>query len=398
VDPGLYVTFFTEGEPLGRELPPVGPLEHLVVRDRDRSLIADRKLGEQADAFAGGGRWIEAELELRRATGREPGGPTRSALRIAAPEGVYLRFVAFDEGAEHEPLPELGPYAVVVVGRRGVEADGDPLATRAATNLWELTGVGGSAFVGVIRPDIAFRTRSTAYHPDIDRIRAVPQEAATAVTQPAAPAAPSPAQSRPAEEASLTLRDRIGSEPSTARLSKAVADDEQREWGGALWRLRYGIIGALVVLIIAFSIPSIRAFFSAVGSGGATVGIGTPVTSPDWTYNVGRVRRVTTIGAARANGTYLVVQIAATNRAQSGAQLLPTNFVLHAATGEQYPAQPTTSSVYSSAENPGSLFVWPTDFPVGRPILVPLIFEVNPSIDGTQLVIVDVPTTRIRLE
>jgi hypothetical protein len=165
-----------------------------------------------------------------------------------------------------------------------------------------------------------------------------------------------------------------------------------------LWRLRYGIIGALVVLIIAFSIPSIRAFFSAVGSGGATVGIGTPVTSPDWTYNVGRVRRVTTIGAARANGTYLVVQIAATNRAQSGAQLLPTNFVLHAATGEQYPAQPTTSSVYSSAENPGSLFVWPTDFPVGRPILVPLIFEVNPSIDGTQLVIVDVPTTRIRLE
>jgi hypothetical protein len=28
----------------------------------------------------------------------------------------------------------------------------------------------------VIRPDIAFRTRSTAYHPDIDRIRAVPQE------------------------------------------------------------------------------------------------------------------------------------------------------------------------------------------------------------------------------
>src|SRR4051812_29163823 len=108
------------------ELPPVGPLEHVVVRGQ--SLIANRKGGD-ADVFGGGLRWIEAEQELRRATGQEPGGTTRSDLRIAAPEGVYLRFVSFGDGAGDDALPELGPYAVVVVGRRGVEADGDPLAT-----------------------------------------------------------------------------------------------------------------------------------------------------------------------------------------------------------------------------------------------------------------------------
>jgi len=30
--------------------------------------------------------------------------------------------------------------------------------------------------------------------------------------------------------------------------------------------------------------------------------------------------------------------------------------------------------------------------------VVPLVFEVNPSVAGTQLVIFDVPATRVRLE
>jgi hypothetical protein len=31
-------------------------------------------------------------------------------------------------------------------------------------------------------------------------------------------------------------------------------------------------------------------------------------------------------------------------------------------------------------------------------VLVPLIFEVNPAISGTELLILDVPATRVRLE
>jgi len=402
VEPGLYVTFFTEGEPYAAELPPVGPLQHVVVRDR--MLIADRK-DDGTDHFGGGGRWVEAEHELRRATGNEPGGAKRPDLRIGAPEGVYVRFVSFGDAAEHDPVPELGPYAVVVVGRRGVEADGDPLATRTGTsqNLWELTGVGGSAFMGVVRPDIAFRTRSTTYHPAIKPFRAEPKPAPSRPTAPSGPTAgpavirtvDPPGTTRPTEDPGLTLRDRIGTE----RPGYAVAAGEDPgEWGDAAWRLRYLIIGALVVLLAAFSVPSIRSLLTGGNAGVATVGAGTSVASSEWVYDVGSVRRVAAIGASQPRGTYVVVRVAATNRGRAGAQLLPRTFTLTAASGEHYAALATTDSAYAGAENPGSTYLWPTDFPVGRQVVVPLIFDVNPSISGMELVILDVPSTRIRLE
>jgi hypothetical protein len=400
VEPGLYVTFFTEGEPMDGELPPVGPLEHIVVRDG--SLLADRRGGE-IDLFGGGGRWLEAEKELRRATGKEPGGPKRHNLRVGGPEGVYLRFVSLGDDAEHDPMPELGPYAVVVVSRRGVEADGDSLATRTSRNLWQLTGIGGTAFLGVIRPDVAFRTRSTTYHPDIKPFRA----GAKPAPKPARPSAPPPAAmaraaepprpQRPSDDPGLTLRNRIGSDPSTRRSGYTVAEAERREWGGAAWRLRYLIIAALVVLIVVFSVPFVRSLLSGGGTTAEVVGPGTAVSSTSWTYNVGNVRRVAQVGASQARGTYLVVQIAATNRGRAGAQLSPSNFTLTSASGEQYAAQPVTGAVYSAA-NVESPYAWATEFPVGRAVVVPLIFEISAAVSGTQLVILDVPTTRIRLE
>ncbi len=299
-------------------------------------------------------------------------------------------------------MPELGPYAVVVIGPRGVEADGDALATRTGSSQrqWELTGVGGSAFVGVIRPDIALRTRSTAYHPEIKPFRPGGPPVASA-SQPAAQVSPdrtaaTPQSARPPEDPALTLRDRIGSERPT--YAAAALDADAREWGGAAWQLRYFIIGALIVLIAAFSVPSIRSLVTGGSPTSATVGIGTSLNAPSWTYNVGSVRRVATIGTSKARGTYLVIQVAATNRGSAGAQLQPSNFSLAAGSGEEYAAQPATSSVYSSALNPDSSYIWPTDFPVGRPVVVPLIFEVNSSVTGTQLVILDVPATRVRLE
>jgi len=399
VEPGLYLTFFSEGERFDRELPPVGPVEHVVVRDR--MLVADRKDG-QTDPFGVGGRWVEAEGEFRRATGQEPGGVTRPDLRIGAPEGVYMRFVSFGEDAEHDPMPELGPYAVVVVGKRGVEADGDRLATRSGTtpNMWVLTGVGGSAFVGVIRADIAFRTRSTGYHAGVTpfrkNARSVASPRGPAATPAAASAAEPARQARPLDDPGPTLRDRIGSEQPTYMAAAAEADS--REWGGAAWQLRYFIIGALVVLIAVFSVPSIRSLTSGSSTSAATVGVGTSLTAPNWTYSVGNVRRVATIGASKARGTYVVVQVAATNRGPASAQLLPSNFSLTTASGEEYAAQPTTSGVYSSSVNAESPYLWPASFPVGRAIVVPIIFEVNPSITGAKLVIFDVPATRVRLE
>jgi hypothetical protein len=431
VEPGLYLTFFNEGEHFDVELPPVGPLEHVVVRDG--SLVADRKDGRIADSFDGGKRWIEAEYEFQRAIGNEPGGARRRNIRIVAPQGVYLRFVSFDSAAEHDAVPELGPYAVVVVDRYAVEADGDRLASRSAANAqsWELTGAGGTALAGVIRPDIAFRTRSTLYHPQLKPFRPVrsdPPPIPSPKLQPIVVHAPSPVRIEPAAEpsppplaksqppvasqtktrpaqqvaevATVTLRDRIRAEQPTRPGPVASYRATGRQWAGALWKLRFAVIAALLILVGAFSVPSIGSLFSGGVAAGpiSTVSISSSLASPSWNYAVGSVRRVAKIGGAQARGTFLVVQIAATNRKGAGTQLLPSAFALATAGGQVYTASSVQSNVYSGDLNPNSSYAWPAEFPVGRSVVVPVIFEVPASVSGTQLVIFDVPSTRIRLE
>ncbi len=433
--PGLYLTFFTEGEPLDGELPPVGPLEHVVVQDG--ALIADRKDDEPADSFGSGSRWIEAEYEFQRAIGNEPGGARRPDLRVIAPQGVYLRFVSFGSSADHDPVPELGPYAVVVVGKTAVEADGDRLASRIGhgQRMWRLSAAGGTALLGVTRPDIAFRTRSTVYHPELkpfrpDRrlepaamtptpaapVRQRPSSATVAVMMPVPASLPAAAVNAPPgraietaaqkpaaiEVATITLRDRIRAEQSTAppNAGMASATATGREWAGAAWRLRFAIIAALAILIVVFSVPSLR---SLLGGGTtvasvSTVSAGASVSSPAWNYSVGSVRRVAKIGGASARGIFIVVQVAATNLNGAGAHLLPSGFALANGNGDTFSALAVTSNVYSGDVNPTSSYAWPTEFPVGRSVVVPVIFEVAPSVSGTQLVIFDVPSTRVRLE
>src|SRR5690349_10633162 len=106
--PGLFVTFFDIGERPDRELPSIGPLDHVVIRGR--RLVADRgPVLQSPDAAVLPERWLEAELELQRATGSEPGGTKRSEIRLTARDGVLLRFAVFGDTAEAEPAPELGP-------------------------------------------------------------------------------------------------------------------------------------------------------------------------------------------------------------------------------------------------------------------------------------------------
>ena len=134
---------------------------------------------------------------MQRATGEEPGGTKRSEKRISARDGVFLRFAVFGDAHERDVVPELGPFASVVIGPGSVEADGRTLATRVASDLapWQLTSGAGDELDGMHKPDIAFRTASTSYHPSITPVTAQPPRAEASVVAPPAPliAAPAPA-------------------------------------------------------------------------------------------------------------------------------------------------------------------------------------------------------------
>ncbi len=148
----MYLQFFDDGESPERELPPLGPFELLIIRHN--RIIGDREQVEH-DMLGLGSveRWLEAELELRRALGDEPGGMRRGSMRIRAPRGdIIVRFYDY-AGDEPPKIPELGPFYAITVGKREVRADDKVLAVRSTDiSPWTLTDA--------IQPGIAGSTKA----------------------------------------------------------------------------------------------------------------------------------------------------------------------------------------------------------------------------------------------
>jgi hypothetical protein len=486
-------------------------------------LVAERRTVQQADGVnVAIDRWLEAELEMQRATGEEPGGPKRGEVRIAARDGVFMRFGVFGETREHDFVPELGPFAVVVVGPRAVLGDGVTLAIRPPSELapWELTAGAGADHAGVHKPDLAFRTPMTRYHQAIApspqpgalprpivrpsgvaplEPTAVPPAAPIArpapVETPAQEAAPAPATAAPTEivaqpqplapvtaavtpdapseptfrppgeempyvfverrrvqpeeptpvlverrrgeltdvdrelidrmerdRAEETLRARIHTEDrrrlgpdddeeeattwaSRHRSQAANASDEYEEvaprfeWGPALWRLRFAVIGVLLLLVGVYVLTAIRggATAGAVVGQVQTVGIAQRFGSARWDFVVNGVQRVPTAGGASARLGYYIVRLGAT--AKGDGRLVPSDFSLIDANGTEYPAESATSDAYQGPANPTSPYVWPDQFPSGRSVTFTVVFDVDPSLPrGTLLKISDLPNTRVRLD
>ena len=486
MEPGLYVTFFAEGELPADALPPVGPFDYLVAQPG--ILVADRRSVAQT-GNVGGFRWVEAELELQRALGYERGGVRRPDLRITAPDGVYMRFASLESSAGEEQVPELGPYAVIVVTRHGVAADGDAIAVRPAISdrAWVIRG-GGPALAGIIRPDIAFRTRTTNYHPQIHQagptiaapapkpepvrppervvapgaptvpplvvrpaapvitpasapvirpapapvitpapaplIRPAPAPvirpaaapvirpaAAPVVTPPPPPPAPTPKTApapspqrtalddRASTDDAAALRARLGgalrtdlgtteAEPSPEELSRRNA----RFWAGV------ALIGALVLVLGAFGVFALRGALTSGPAGVSVVGIGKVVKGAQFDYTVATSSRAPSVGAARAQGTYLIVFVTITYRGADRATLSPTAFRLVDGGGAQYSALSESDPVYQSGSNPGSPLVWKSLYQAGQAASTPVIFDVDATLSGVQLMILEVPTVRVRLD
>lgn len=487
METGLFVMFFQPGEAFERELPPVGPLVHVVARPRQ--LVAERSAVHQApEANVAIERWLEAELELQRALGEEPGGTKRSEMRVTARDGVFVRFAVFGDARERDLVPELGPFAVVVVGRRSVEADGQVLATRGASDLapWDLTSMAGRDLAGIHKPDVAFRAQGGAFHPAIAPIAArvavgaepppprivitpepapvaapppapvpaavVPSEPLPppiAAPQPPPPVAPTVVASAPTEEppaltpADLALIERMDREREEEQLRARMQEEERRrlgvgeaedpattwamryreqaasaeaasraaaaesggglELGALLWRLRFAMLGLLVIAIGAYGFLSLRSGAAvSLGGGGQSfesVGIAQKVSSARWDYVVNGVQRVQTAGTSRADGTFYVVRIGVTNRGTEGAQLSPAEFTLIDANGTEYRAESVSSDAYYGPNNTSSQYVWPQSFAVGKTASIVVIFDVSTSLGrGNKLAVDDLPRTRFALD
>ena len=477
METGLYITFFETGEPYDRELPPVGPLDHVVVRHKQ--LVAQRRASGEAPAMGGDiARWLEAEIEFQRATGQEPGGPKRTEMRLAARDGVLVRFGVFGDAKERDVVPEAGPFAVVVIGRRGIEADGQVLATRGTSELaaWDLTAAAGVDAGGLRKPDVAFRTPSTAYHPEIaspgpgprreELVREPPPAPPEEIILPPAPAAvPEPSEpmvfrererppqeiysarshTPPAEEppaltaGDLEMIQRIEQQRAEDTLRARVLDEEKRrlgvdesddsattwamryrpqddggvvvpagptsrefELGPALWRMRFAIIGVLLLLTGVYGFTVIRSGGTSTVPGQVAiqyVNIAQRFSSQRWDYVTNGVQRAPTAGTSQARGVYYVVRLGVTNKSTEGAQLSPSQFVLVDANGVEHGAESAASDAYQSANNQQSQFVWPQTFPVGRTVTIPVIFDVDPSLPrGSLLKVTDLPNVRVRLD
>ena len=190
---GVYLQFFDEGEAADRELPPLGPFELLIIRHN--RIIGDRENVEH-DALGAGSveRWLEAELELRRALGDEPGGVRRSHMRIRAPRGdIIVRFYDY-AGDEAPKVPELGPFYALVVGKREVRADDKLIAIRS-TDLapWTLTDAIRPGIAGINKADFSIFSLSVRDPRNASRPVAAEPAVAPPVASPVVPSAAPPA-------------------------------------------------------------------------------------------------------------------------------------------------------------------------------------------------------------
>ena len=67
--------------------------------------------------------------------------------------------------------------------------------------------------------------------------------------------------------------------------------------------------------------------------------------------------------------------------------------------GVEHAAEAATSAVYRGPANTSSQLIWPQSFPVGTPVTVQVVFDVDPSLPrGNLLKVSDVPNIRVRLD
>lgn len=179
---GVYLAFNGGPDASDPDRPGIGPYDEIVLRGA-RAVGERDGLGKVIALRSAAGSWRDAETSSAESDRVEDG---RGDLRISAgSQDVVVRF-SDDAVAGHAAVPDLGPFAVVVVGTHDVRGDEDTLAVRVSrVSPWQLTDKAGSGFQGAMKDALVFAPSG--------------RPAASQPRQSAAPAAPAIPQPQPAE-------------------------------------------------------------------------------------------------------------------------------------------------------------------------------------------------------
>jgi hypothetical protein len=150
---GVYLAFDGGPDASGPGGLGIGPYDEIVLRGA--RVVGERDgLGKVIALRSAAGSWRDAESSSSGSDQVESG---RGRLRISAgDEAVLVRF-ADDEVAGHTAVPDLGPFARVVVGAHDVQGDEETLAVRVSRiSPWQLTDKAGSGFQGAMKEALVF--------------------------------------------------------------------------------------------------------------------------------------------------------------------------------------------------------------------------------------------------
>jgi hypothetical protein len=195
---GVYLAFDGGPDASDPDAQGIGPYDEIVLRGA-RAVGEREGFGKVIALRSSAGSWRDAETSAAESDKVEDG---RGDLRISGGnEDVVVRFSS-DEVAGHAAIPDLGPFAAVVVGTHTVRGDDDILAVRVSRiSPWQLTDRAGAPFQGAMKEALVFiaASRSATRQPRPSTVTyALPKPLPEAPETPAPNGQPAPDSEDPA--------------------------------------------------------------------------------------------------------------------------------------------------------------------------------------------------------
>src|SRR5205814_7999937 len=151
---GIYLAF--DGGPDGSKAEDagIGPYDEIVLRGA-RAVGERAGLGKVIALRSSAGSWRDAESSSSESD--QKGAIGRGDLRLSAGSDKVLVRFSDDEVAGQVAVPDLGPFARVLVGTHEVRGDEETLAVRVSRiSPWQMTDKAGPEFQGAIREALVF--------------------------------------------------------------------------------------------------------------------------------------------------------------------------------------------------------------------------------------------------